>query len=291
MNLDKKTEAVILSAQKNEITEFHIYEKLSQVAKEESLKTALKQIALQEKEHYERWKGITAREVKPSRLKIIFYYFLTRLLGLAFGLRMMEQGEKLAIQLYQKLGKSHIALELVQQEQTHEERLLGFIEDKRLQYMSSFVLGLNDALVELTGALAGLTLALQKTRLIAMVGVITGIAASFSMAASSYLAAKEEEEEENKNALASGIVTGLAYILTVGLLVIPYFIVGNPFIALGITLGVAVLLIALFTFYTSVAKVLPFTKKFFEMAAISLGIAILNFVIGFLVKRFLGVNE
>lgn len=287
MNLDKNTKAAILSAQKNEITEFYIYKKLAKEAKGESLRTTLEQIALQERNHYEKWKKITGQEVRASQLKVIFYYFLTRLFGLAFGLRLMEQGEKLAIQLYQKLGESPVALELVQQEQIHEEKLLGFIEDKRLRYMSSFVLGLNDALVELTGALAGLTLALQNTRLIAMVGVITGIAASLSMAASSYLAAKEEE---SKKALSSGLVTGLAYILTVVLLVISYFIVGNPFIALGITLGVAVLLIALFTFYTSVAKNLPFTKKFFEMAAISLSVAVLNFVIGFLIKRFLGVN-
>ena len=46
------------------------------------------------------------------------------------------------------------------------------------------VLGLNDALVELTGTIAGLTFVLTNTTLIAMAGIITGIAATLSMAAS-----------------------------------------------------------------------------------------------------------
>ena len=43
------------------------------------------------------------------------------------------------------------------------------------------VLGMNDAMVEMTGTLAGLTLAMQNTRLIALSGLITGIAATLSM--------------------------------------------------------------------------------------------------------------
>ena len=55
------------------------------------------------------------------------------------------------------------------------------------------VLGLNDALVEFTGALAGYTFALQNTLLVAMTGLITGVAASLSMATSEYLSTKSEE--------------------------------------------------------------------------------------------------
>jgi VIT1/CCC1 family predicted Fe2+/Mn2+ transporter len=68
--------------------------------------------------------------------------------------------------------------------------------------------------------LAGLTLALNNAKIIAMVGLITGIAASMSMAVSNYLDAKEEN---NKNPLFSGYVTGLAYIFTVITLIFPFF--------------------------------------------------------------------
>lgn len=87
------------------------------------------------------------------------------------------------------------------------------------------VLGLNDALVELTGVLAGLTLALQNTRLVAMTGFITGIAASLSMSASEYLSAKSEEGPQDP--LKASIYTGSAYVLTVLFLIFPYLLFTN----------------------------------------------------------------
>src|SRR3989304_527579 len=71
-----------------------------------------------------------------------------------------------------------------EEENLHEEKLIDMLDEERLQYAGSVVLGLNDALVELTGALAGLTLALQNVKLIALSGLIPGIAASMSMAES-----------------------------------------------------------------------------------------------------------
>jgi VIT1/CCC1 family predicted Fe2+/Mn2+ transporter len=139
------------------------------------------------------------------------------------------------------------------------------------------VLGLNDALVELSGTLAGLTFAFQDTKLISLSGLITGIAASLSMAASEYLSSKADGEE---NAFKSSIYTGVAYIITVIILVLPYLLLSNPFIALGIMIGAVIMIIFVFNLYISVAKNLNFKKRFFQMAAISLGVALLSFFIG-----------
>jgi VIT1/CCC1 family predicted Fe2+/Mn2+ transporter len=59
---------------------------------------------------------------------------------------------------------------------------------------------------------------------------------------------------------------------------------------LGVTLVIAILIILCFTFYISVAQDLPFKRRFFEMAGISLGVSAISFVIGYLVKGFLGVD-
>ena len=91
-------------------------------------------------------------------------------------------------------------------------QLLSMLDEEALKYMGSVVLGLNDALVELTGALAGLTFAFQNTKLIALTGLITGISASLSMAASEYLSSRADGEE---NAGRSALYTGIAYIITV----------------------------------------------------------------------------
>ena len=53
---------------------------------------------------------------------------------------------------------------------------------------------------------------------------------------------------------------------------------------------VIVLIIAAFTYYTSVAMDQPFRSRFFEMVGISFGVAILSFVVGILAKKFLNID-
>lgn len=144
------------------------------------------------------------------------------------------------------------------------------------------------ALVELTGTLAGLTLALQNTRLIALTGLITGIAAALSMAASEYLSTRSEQTE--KKPLKASIYTGLAYIFTVAVLISPYLILENYILCLTFSLLAAILIIALFNYYISVAKDEPFRRRFLEMAALSFGVAAISFIIGYFIRSALGVE-
>jgi len=162
------------------------------------------------------------------------------------------------------------------------------LNEERLRYVGSIVLGLNDALVELTGALAGLTFALQNTRLTVMAGLITGVAASLSMATSEYLSTKSEGYV--KNPFRAAVYTGAAYVITVLFLIFPCFVLGDPLLCLGFTILNAVIVIFIFTFYISVAKGLPFKNRFLEMVLISLGIATLTFLITFIIKIFLNVE-
>jgi VIT1/CCC1 family predicted Fe2+/Mn2+ transporter len=109
------------------------------------------------------------------------------------------------------------------------------------------------------------------------------------MASSEYLSSRSEG---NPNAVKSGLYTGAVYLLTVALLVLPYLLlpVEGYFIALAIMLGAVILIILGFTYYISVAKDVPFLKRFGEMAGISLAVAGLSFLIGIAVKHFLGIE-
>ena len=173
------------------------------------------------------------------------------------------------------------------QEEEHEAALIAILDEERLHYVGSMVLGLNDALVELAGSIAGFTFALLNTRLVALSGLIVGISATFSMASSEFLSAKSEGRSD---ALKSCSYTGIAYLITVILLLLPYLILPNPYIALACMLAVIVLIITVFTYYTSVAMDQPFRSRFFEMVGISLGVAVLSFAVGILAKQFLGVE-
>jgi VIT1/CCC1 family predicted Fe2+/Mn2+ transporter len=279
----------IKSFQNNEITEYHIYTSLARVQKNPENKEVLERIASDELRHYHFWKETSGTEVKPNRWKIIKFYWICRIFGITFGLKLMEKGEEGAEDTYRRiLSVVPHAETVLKDEESHENALMDMIQEERLQYVGSVVLGLNDALVELTGTLAGLTFALQNNRLVALAGLVTGIAASFSMAASEYLSTKAESDHQH--ALTSAIYTGIAYVLTVILLILPYFVVSNLYGSLVTTLLVAVLIIFFFNYYIAIAKGLEFRKRFLEMTAISLGVAGLSFIIGRVLGAVLGVE-
>ena len=287
--LDKQTESALLIAQCNEMTEYFVYQKLSRSVRDPHNKSILQRIADEELEHYHFWKKYTHLDVKPNKFKLWMFYLISRIFGITFGIKLMERGEANAQVNYEEISRViPAARDIKHAEHEHEKQLIDLIDEERLRYVGSIVLGLSDALVELTGALAGLTLTLQNTRLIAMAGLITGIAASLSMAGSSYLSIKSEGG--SRDPLKGTIYTGLVYVLTVLFLIFPYLILEHLYFCLAFTLLNAVIVILIFTFYISVAKGISFKKRFLEMVAISFGVAALAFIIGFFVKMFLKVD-
>lgn len=286
--MDKKTRKLLISVQRNEITEHFIYKRLAEGCKDQKNAEILYTISEQEKQHAAFWKEKTNLKVKPNRWKITYTVFLARLLGLSFVLKQMEKREGTGSKLYNELSSIIPETKIFAEEESiHEQQLLTMLDEERLQYVGSIVLGLNDALVELTGALAGFTLTLGTTRTISLAGLVTGISAALSMAASDYLSTKAEG---NKKAKKSAAYTGIAYFFTVIFLILPFLLLSSRFFALSLTLLLAVLIIFFFNYYISVAKELEFKSRFFEMCSISLGVAAFSFFIGYILNSILGVN-
>jgi len=287
--MDKHILDKITRMQHDEITEYHIYNKLAERTKDKDNKKILQDIAEDELRHYNFWNERTKKDIKPKKWKIYFYYFISIIFGLTFGIKLMERGEEEAQDKYEELiEKFEGAEKILNDEEEHEQELLNMLEEERLNYVGSVVLGLNDALVELTGSLAGWSFALKNTRLIALTGLIMGIAASLSMGASEYLSKKANEKDEH--AFKSSMYTTSSYIITVILLILPYLLFESYMYALTFTIIVAILVILVFNFYVSVAKDLNFKTRFLEMAGISLGVAVLSFLIGIIVRTVFGID-
>ncbi len=278
---------LLKKAQKNEITEHKIYLSLAKRTKDEENKKILEDLAKDELKHYNILRKYTKKDESPKKIKVWFYTLLSIIFGVAFTIRLMEKGEQYAQELYAQRKEKDLKV-LFEDEHKHEEKLISIIKDQKVEYAGSIVLGLNDALVELTGALAGLSLALANGRVIAIVGGITGVAAAMSMAASAYLSSKEEEN--NKNAITGAIYTGVAYLVTVVLLILPFTLINNVLLAMGVMITTTILIIAFYTFYISTAKNTKFWAKFLEMAIISLTVATISFALGWLVKTYIGID-
>jgi VIT1/CCC1 family predicted Fe2+/Mn2+ transporter len=289
MQLTEEIRKKMADFQRAEITEHHIYARLAKKINSPQNAQVLEQIAQDELRHYNEWKRYSGMEVRPDWLKVWWYYAISRTFGYTFGIKLMELGEERAQKNYADVASVIPDAERIQHEEdVHEERLIAMLNEERLEYAGSVVLGLNDALVELTGALAGLTLALQNTKLIALSGLITGIAAAMSMAASEYLSTRSENTD--KHPVRAAIYTGIAYIATVFLLILPYLLFENYFFDLAWSLITAVIIIAIFNYYISVAKGEPFRERFLEMAGLSFGVAIFSFVIGYFIRIWLGIE-
>jgi VIT1/CCC1 family predicted Fe2+/Mn2+ transporter len=282
----------IFQQQTNEITEHIIYTELAKIAEDKKNKTTLLEISTQELGHYNFWKNITNKESEPNKWRIKKHILLAKIFGLSFSLRLMEMGEDEASKFYASIKDKYKGVAQIEEDELqHEQKLISILNDSRLNYAGSIVLGLNDALVEFTGTLAGLTFAFNNNKIVGATGLVMGFAASLSMAASGYLSSKENEEtNENINPITASIYTGVSYLLTVAFLVSPYLIQDNPYIALASMLIITVLIIAGYTYYISVAKAVSFKSRFTQMAAISLGVAAISFGVGLLIKHVFGVD-
>lgn len=277
----------------NEMTESEVYARLAELEKNEANKKILKRISEDEKYHAAMISKLVQIDgLRVNKFKVRKLVVFARLFGLTFSLKLMERGEDFASKKYRCVVSEYPELaKIAEDEERHEKELLGMLDDAHLNNMGSIVLGLNDALVELTGALAGFSHAMCEPNQVAKLGLITGMAAAMSMAASSFLSARADAkandtagEEENKSPMISAFYTGIAYVITVFLLVAPYFIFSNLYCALISMLLIAFAIIAFFNFYLSVARETSFRRGFLEMAGISTIVALISYAIGTLLR-------
>ena len=283
----------IRAVQRAEITECEIYRRLARRMKDGGNREILERIAGDERRHHDFWERLTGSGERPSRLRVWLYTALARTLGLTFALKLMERGEDFAQAEYEQLREIPGVPEIIEDEEAHERQLIDLLDDERLEYASSVVLGLNDALVELTGALAGFTLAFANAHIVAAAGLVTGVAASLSMAASEYLSSKADTEAGRgggKSPVKAAVYTGIAYIGAVTALILPYLLMDRALAALPVTLGVAAAIIAGFNAYISVARDLRFWPRFAEMTLISFGVAAVSFGLGWAVRAVWGIE-
>ena len=291
--VDESTRVRLLELQRMEATEAEVYKRLAKMQNDPVNRSILEGISLEEERHEKEIQKMTGERVRPNRIKVLRQLFLAKLFGFTFSVKMMESTEKDAAGEYRALGLHDIA----EEEEAHESNMIGMLDEERLRYSGSVVLGMSDALVELTGALAGLTFALQDIRLVALTGLVTGIAASFSMGASEYLSSRAEKKSESP--IKAAFFTWISYLLTVILLVSPYLLLKpeSP-VYLGLeayaqaliaTFAIGLLIVAFFNFYISVVEEVSFRRRFIEMVSILGVVSLISYGIGIALRTTLGL--
>ncbi len=269
-----------------EITEYELYQKLAKMAKEPQNREVLTHIAQDELRYYTQLKEVTGQDIPLNAPELYVYYWIARLFGIVFMMKLRDYAIR---RRYAALeGAFPEVTRAATQEMSHIATLRDSMNEERLLYMGALVLGLNDAIVEITGAVAGFTFALQSTTLIALAGIITGIAGALSMASSEYL--EKQSESTALSAIKAAAYTGGSYLLTAAILIAPYLLFSTYLTALACTLAFAFVIIAFFSVYSAFLLNQRFWFRFPQMLLLSFGIAFVSFLIGSLLRIVLHVN-
>src|SRR3989449_7326095 len=279
---------------RDEYTDGAVYQMLSRHEKNQSFKKALEDLARGEQSHYEFWKAYTPdTAVKVNRLKVYFTLLLRLTLGLTFTMKFLERHEDALHERYRQMVKNippadKARFEAMMEEEEHQESyLMGEIHEGRVKYMSFIVLGLADAVVEISGIHAGSLGIYGRTELAGLAGIIAGLAASIAMASAAYAQAKQGFQGSAK---WSAIYTGVSYMITAVFLALPYFLTRNMAVALGASLVIGVILVATMTYYDTVISARHFKRQFGEIAGIILAASLALFLVGTLVREYLGIR-
>jgi VIT1/CCC1 family predicted Fe2+/Mn2+ transporter len=281
----------------NEYRDYVVYKELARVETRPGFKKILEELVEHERGDFEFWKEFSSqKEFHVGRWNLMLYVMMRKVLGLTFTARFLEGREKEAVAAYDSYLKTvsdpHIRErieKIIEHERYHEHTLIENIGETRVKFVSSVVLGLNDGLIELTGAMTGFAFALQSTLVVALAGAITGISASMSMAASAYQQARHENTQEKSPGLAA-FFTGTSYLVVVLILIAPFLLIPNTFTALGLMFFFVLAIVVAVSFYSSVLLERRFIIQCAEMLAFSVGVAIVAFILGLGLRELIGVS-
>ena len=276
----------------HEYTDSTLYLRLSKTVNSDSPFAAiLQQLSATEHKHYEFWsRYVPGESPRLDRFKLFWILFLRRVLGLTFASRYLDRHEASVVKEYQAIagmipeGDRSAFDEMVADEKEHENEFAQKVESNAIRYISFVVLGLADALVEISGIHAGSLGLYNKTELAGLAGVVAGAAASMAMASAAFAQAKQGF---SGSARLSAIYTGVSYFVSAVFLATPYFLTANMVYALSASLMLAVIMLALTTYYSTVIANKPFTRDFLEILAILLGATVALYIFGSLVGETL----
>ena len=273
----------------DEWSDYTLYERLAGTVKPGSqFADVLRTLSATEHKHAEFWrKYVPDAQPKLATLKLYWILFLRRFLGLTFAARYLDRHEEDVVKKYERLAplippSDRPAFdEMVADEREHEKAFSMKIESSAVRYISFVVLGLADALVEISGIHAGSLGFYDRTEIAGLAGVIAGGAASLAMASAAFAQAKQGNFQGS--ARLSAMYTGVSYFVTAIILATPYFLTSNMILALSTSLSLAVFILLVTTWYSVVVQEKRFLRDFVEILLILFGTTIVLYAFGYIV--------
>lgn len=279
------------------IDEYHdyvIYRSLANHERDLARREILLSLSDKEYEHYELWRQLSQYQPKsPSKFKIWMLLLFRKIFGLVFITRLLERHERSVVKWYRELyselqsKERETLLHIIREEEELERTLIGQIEESIVKYLGYIVLGLADAIIEISGVHAGFLGATGMTLFAGIAGLVVGFAASISMGVASYLQARQMAAIVPVKA---AILTGTTYIASVVLQALPYFLTDDVFTAFTTSIIISITLISGFTFYGAVVRDKDAKKELILNISLTLGTAAATYIFGEILSTWLGLK-
>jgi VIT1/CCC1 family predicted Fe2+/Mn2+ transporter len=210
---------------KNEMKDAQSYEYLGRMEKDKDIRNKLLGLSHIERSHAEFWKkfiekrGGKVEEVKIGAIRKLSLRIVRKILGAAYLVSLFEAAETSAINTYYDFYKNgemgeeeRRRLGQIILDEVEHERI--FDKEKRILHAENIrdlVLGMNDGLVELLGAVTGLSAVyVHNPLIVGLSGLIVGVAGSLSMAIGTYVSVRSQRQVNEGTRKRLAIVLSLS---------------------------------------------------------------------------------
>lgn len=301
----------------DELFDLSLYREFAKTAKGEAKKTLEELIPIEEK-HLAFWQEFfkvpAARLDFGRRVRLFVLALVGRFFGEAGIHLVLEAIEVYGVRKYLTLWRQYegqplggAVKEILEDELRHEDLVVSRLAERKInpERIRNIVLGLNDGLVEIVGAVSGFFAAFQNPAAVLVASFTVAVAGAFSMAAGTFSAVSSEREVRNievrkKRFLGEGendelpvqpfgsaLAVGLSYFLGALVPVLPVFWgaanILFPFLAAGFMIAIVSFVLA----FLSGMEV----KKRIAINLLILALAIgVTYIAGTVVQKYWGIE-
>lgn len=302
----------------DELFDLSLYQALRDRASGD-LRAILDQLIPVETRHFKFWQDFFGIHVTSldlgRRLKLALIVGLCRLFGapaIHLALEAIEvYGVRKYLTLWQRYGSGSLGAavrEVLEDEFKHEDAVVTGDADRRIspERVRNIFLGMNDALVEILGAVSGFFAAFSDAVTVLMAGSTVAVAGAISMAAGAYAASSSEAElrktelgrrrflgepvaatDEPETPLGSALIVGASYVAGSLVPVLPVVFGARTALASCLAAGTMIILVSVILAFLSGMDV----KRRVLMNVVIISAAVgITYAIGILAKALWGVS-
>ncbi|MEM3854939.1 MAG: VIT1/CCC1 transporter family protein [Conexivisphaerales archaeon] len=311
---------------KDELRDQMLYIELARSVRDNDAKKRLTELSKVEESHSKFFLNLlkgsgTSIPKAPSKVKVKIEALLMRLLGFNLMMKLFEEREASTVVNYLKLfnerglseGDKDTLKSIVKDEMEHESFFAEKSSMSIVENLRDVLFGMNDGLVELLAAVSGLAGAYERSILVAITGLVIGIAGALSMSVGAYVSTKSENElNQNRNlrlklskivfgsqqgigervtsAKESATFVGIFYIVGALVPTLPYFLPFSVMVDQLTSTLFAILALAVAGYLTSIISGVSGKKKVTEMVLLALGATLATYLLGNAIRILTGIT-